>query len=123
MSETRRSGNLHGKPALIVHGRSDGLLPVNHTSRPYLGFNRQQEGAASKLSYIEVENAQHFDAFIGAVSGYSNRYVPLHLYLIRALDAVLITSLSARRCRRRRWCAPYLAARHQYHDRTDAAAG
>jgi len=88
LSEIQRSGNLRGKPALIVHGRSDGLLPVNHTSRPYLGFNRQQEGAASKLSYIEVENAQHFDAFIGAVSGYSNRYVPLHLYLIRALDAV-----------------------------------
>ncbi|CAG9167162.1 D-(-)-3-hydroxybutyrate oligomer hydrolase [Cupriavidus pinatubonensis] len=88
VSQIQRSGNLRGKPALIVHGRSDGLLPVNHTSRPYLGFNRQQEGAASKLSYIEVENAQHFDAFIGVVSGYSNRYVPLHLYLIRALDAV-----------------------------------
>ncbi len=88
VAQTLRSGNLRGKPALIVHGRSDGLLPVNHTSRPYLGFNRQQEGGTSKLSYIEVENAQHFDAFIGAVSGYSNRYVPLHLYLIRALDAV-----------------------------------
>ncbi|KWR88713.1 D-(-)-3-hydroxybutyrate oligomer hydrolase [Cupriavidus sp. IDO] len=86
--QTLRSGNLHGKPAVIVHGRSDGLLPVNHTSRPYLGFNRQQEGSASKLSYVEVENAQHFDAFIGAVSGYSNRYVPLHVYLIRSLDAV-----------------------------------
>lgn len=88
VAQTLRSGNLRGKPALIVHGRSDGLLPVNHTSRPYLGLNQRQEGATSKLSYIEVENAQHFDAFIGAVSGYSNRYVPLHLYLIRALDAV-----------------------------------
>lgn len=88
LAQTRRSGNLHGKPAMIVHGRSDGLLPVNHTSRPYLGFNRRQEGDASKLTYVEVENAQHFDAFIGAVSGYSNRYVPLHIYVIRALDAV-----------------------------------
>ncbi|WP_454736218.1 3-hydroxybutyrate oligomer hydrolase family protein [Cupriavidus necator] len=88
LAQTLRSGNLRGKPAMIVHGRSDGLLPVNHTSRPYLGFNRQQEGDASKLSYVEVENAQHFDAFIGAVSGYSNRYVPLHVYVIRALDAV-----------------------------------
>jgi len=88
LSETLRTGNLHGKAAMIVHGRSDALLPVNHTSRPYLGFNRQQEGGASKLSYVEVENAQHFDAFIGSIPGYSNRYVPLHLYLIRALDAV-----------------------------------
>jgi hydroxybutyrate-dimer hydrolase len=85
---TLRNGNLRGKPAVIVHGRSDGLLPVNHTSRPYLGLNRQQEGVTSKLSYVEVENAQHFDAFIGLVPGYSNRYVPLHVYLNRALDAV-----------------------------------
>lgn len=85
---TLRNGNLRGKPALIVHGRSDALLPVNHTSRPYLGLNRQQEGVTSKLSYVEVENAQHFDAFIGVVPGYSNRYVPLHVYLNRALDAV-----------------------------------
>lgn len=85
---TLRNGNLRGKPAVIVHGRSDGLLPVNHTSRPYLGLNRQKEGLASKLAYIEVENAQHFDAFIGLVAGYSNRYVPLHVYLNRALDAV-----------------------------------
>ncbi len=90
LNETRRNGNLHGKPALIVHGRSDALLPVNHTSRPYAALNKQVEGSASKLSYIEVTNAQHFDGFIDnpALPGYDTRYVPLHLYLHRALDAV-----------------------------------
>lgn len=91
INETRRNGNLRGKPALIVHGRSDALLPVNHTSRPYYGLNKLAEGAASKLSYIEVTNAQHFDGFIGlpaVLPGYDSRYVPLHLYLFRALDAV-----------------------------------
>jgi hydroxybutyrate-dimer hydrolase len=91
ISETYRNGNLHGKPAIIVHGRDDGLIPVSHTSRPYLGMNRNVEGAASKLSYIEVTNAQHFDTFIGlptVLPGYDSRFVPLHLYLIRALDAV-----------------------------------
>lgn len=88
IAQVTRSGNLHGKPAIIVHGRSDALVPVNHTSRPYLGLNSVQEGSASKLSYIEVENAQHFDGLIDLVAGYSNRYVPLHLYLNRALDAV-----------------------------------
>ncbi|WP_020423947.1 3-hydroxybutyrate oligomer hydrolase family protein [Cupriavidus sp. WS] len=87
-AQTLRSGNLHGKPAIIVHGRSDALLPVNHTSRPYLGYNRLQEGSASRLSYIEVTNGQHFDSFIGAVAGYDNRFIPLHVYLNRALDAV-----------------------------------
>ncbi len=88
LAQTLRTGNLRGKPALIVHGRNDALLPVNHTSRPYLGFNKQQEGAGSKLSYIEVENAQHFDGFIDLVAGYDIRYIPLHVYLNRALDAV-----------------------------------
>ncbi len=88
LAQTLRSGDLRGKPAIIVHGRSDALLPVNHTSRPYLGYNRLKEGSASKLSYIEVTNGQHFDSFIGAVAGYDNRFIPLHVYLNRALDAV-----------------------------------
>ena len=91
MNETRRNGNLRGKPTVIVHGRADALLPVNHTSRPYAALNRQVEGAASKLSYVEVTNAQHFDSFIGlptVLPGYDSRYVPLHVYLNRALDAM-----------------------------------
>ena len=88
IGQTYRNGNLQGKPAMIVHGRSDALLPVNHTSRPYLGLNKVVEGPASKLSYIEVTNGQHFDAFIDVVGGYASRYIPMHVYLNRALDAV-----------------------------------
>jgi hydroxybutyrate-dimer hydrolase len=90
LDETRRNGNLHGKPALIVHGRNDALLPVNHTSRPYTALNRRVEGGNSRLSYIEVANAQHFDGFIDHpfLPGYDTRFVPLHLYLQRALDAL-----------------------------------
>ena len=92
VDETRRHGDLHGLPAIIVHGRDDALLPVNHTSRPYTALNKRVEGRDSRLSYIEVTNAQHFDAFIGLptlLGGYDTRYVPLHLYLNRALDAML----------------------------------
>ncbi len=91
LNETRRSGNLRGKPTMIVHGRADALLPVSHTSRPYAAMNKTVEGSASKLSYVEVTNPQHFDAFIGVptvLPGYDSRYVPLHVYLNRALDAV-----------------------------------
>jgi hydroxybutyrate-dimer hydrolase len=85
-----RTGNLHGKPAIIVAGRSDTLVPVNFNARPYFGQNRIVEGAASKLSYIEVTNAQHFDAFIdnAALPGYDSALVPLHVYFIRAMDAM-----------------------------------
>ncbi len=91
VDEVRRTGNLHGLPVIIVHGRNDALLPVNHTSRPYAALNAKVEGSASHLSYIEVANAQHFDSFIGlptVLPGYDTRFVPLHLYLERALDAM-----------------------------------
>lgn len=91
IAETLRNGNLQRKPAIIVHGRADALIPVNHSSRPYTALNKRVEGRHSRLSYIEVTNAQHFDAFIGlptVLPGYDTRYIPLHLYLNRALDAM-----------------------------------
>lgn len=85
IQQVLRNANLQGKPALIVHGRSDTLVPVAFTSRPYFGLNKMVEGRSSKLSYIEVTNAQHFDAFLG-FPGYGARLVPLHRYFIQAMD-------------------------------------
>jgi hydroxybutyrate-dimer hydrolase len=87
MSEVLLNGNLRGKPTLMVAGRSDALVPINHNSRAYAAFNRSVEGAASQLSYIEVTNAQHFDTFL-PFSGFDNRFVPLHGYFNRAMDAM-----------------------------------
>jgi len=80
-------GNLKGKPAIIVHGRSDTLIPVNHTSRPYYALNKAQD-KKSRLAYYEVTNAQHFDAFVDnpALPGYDTRAIPLHRYFNQAMD-------------------------------------
>jgi hydroxybutyrate-dimer hydrolase len=88
VNEVLHTANLHGKPAIIVHGRADTLCPVPFTSRPYFGLNRMVEGGSSKLSYIEVTNAQHFDAFIdnALLPGYDSRLVPLHYYFVQAMD-------------------------------------
>ena len=93
VKETLRSANLHGKPAIIVAGRADALVPVNFNARPYFGENKIVEGAASKLSYIEVLNAQHFDAFIdnAAIPGYDVAFVPLHYYFLQAMDRMWAT--------------------------------
>jgi hydroxybutyrate-dimer hydrolase len=90
VDEARRTGNLRGLPALIVHGRSDALVPAQHSGRPYFGLNKMTEGAASRLSYVEVTNAQHFDTFIDnpALPGYDAAVVPLTWYFHRALDAM-----------------------------------
>lgn len=83
-----RNADLNGKPAIIVQGRADTLLPVNHASRPYYGANQLVEGRRSNLHYYEVTNAQHFDSFIdnALLPGYDSRLVPLHYYFNQAMD-------------------------------------
>jgi hydroxybutyrate-dimer hydrolase len=85
IEEVRASGNLRGKPTVIVTGRADGVLPPNHTSRAYFGRNRLVEGEASNLRYYEVVNAQHLDALNG-VPGFDTSFVPLHHYFIQGLN-------------------------------------
>ena len=87
MKEVRVNANLRSKPVIIVAGRSDALVPVNNNARAYTALNRTIEGPASKLSYIEVTNAQHFDAFL-PLSGFDSRFVPLHPYFNQAMDAM-----------------------------------
>ena len=81
----RVNANLHGKPAIIVQGRSDTLVPINHASRPYAAMNKLAEGNASNLSFYEVTNGQHFDAFL-SVAGFDTRFVPLQYYNLQALN-------------------------------------
>ncbi|MEM5438261.1 D-(-)-3-hydroxybutyrate oligomer hydrolase [Paraburkholderia diazotrophica] len=81
----RVTANLHGKPAIIVQGRSDALVPVNHASRAYLAMNSITEGSKSQLSFYEVMNGQHFDAFL-STAGFDTRFIPVHYYNIQALD-------------------------------------
>ena len=90
IGETLTTGDLHGTPAIILTGRSDALVFPNYHSRPYYGLNQVIEGEDSRLSYIEVVNAQHFEAFISTlwvdpVTG-EVQFVPLHYYLFQALD-------------------------------------
>jgi hydroxybutyrate-dimer hydrolase len=87
MAEVQITGNLRAVPTIIVAGRSDALVPVNNNARAYVAKNKVVEGAASKLSYIEVTNAQHFDTFI-PFSGFDTRFIPLHVYFLRSMNAM-----------------------------------
>ncbi|WP_310388249.1 3-hydroxybutyrate oligomer hydrolase family protein [Roseateles sp.] len=88
MGEVQLTAKLRALPTIIVAGRSDTLIPVNHAARAYYGKNQVLEAATSKTRYYEVTNAQHFDTFIafGALLGYDSRFVPLHVYFGRAMD-------------------------------------
>jgi hydroxybutyrate-dimer hydrolase len=87
----RASGDLKGLPAIVVTGRSDAILPINHTSRAYYGLNQIAEGARSNLRYYEITNAHHLDvfnkdAFVAFGSTFNQMFIPLHHYLFVGLD-------------------------------------
>lgn len=86
LSRLRYSGNLKRIPAIIVHGRNDGVVPPNHSSRAYYGLNQIVEGEKSNLRYYEVTNANHLDAFIPFFSGFQERFIPLHYYFDQAVS-------------------------------------
>lgn len=89
VAQVQLGARLHGKPTLIVAGRSDALLPVNHAARAYVARNQRME-PGSPTRYIEVTHGQHFDAFMsyGPALGYDTRFIPLHIYFNAAMDAV-----------------------------------
>jgi hydroxybutyrate-dimer hydrolase len=87
VAQVQQSARLRGKPAIIVHGRADALIPVNFNSRSYIAHNHLREPKANNVRYVEVTNAQHFEAFL-PLPGYSTSYVPLHVYFIGAMNAM-----------------------------------
>lgn len=71
-----------GLPVFLVHGSSDGLIPLAFNSAPYLAAAR---AAGRDVRLWQVRNAQHFDAFLG-IPAYQAQYVPLLPYVYAALD-------------------------------------
>lgn len=86
IEEIKGSGNLHGVPTMIVHGRNDALIPVNHSSRPYYALNKQVERKRSKLRYYEIKNAQHLDTLNQLYTLVGMNFVPIDYYFKQALD-------------------------------------
>jgi hydroxybutyrate-dimer hydrolase len=82
--EVKTTGRLHGRPAIVIHGRRDALVFPNLHSRAYYALNQQEERGRSRLSYIEVTTGQHFDAFISLLFG--GQFAPLHYYFVQAMD-------------------------------------
>jgi hydroxybutyrate-dimer hydrolase len=88
--EVATTGKLHGKPAIIIHGRRDALVFPNLHSRAYYALNQKQEGRKSQVSYIEVSTGQHFDAFISSLffGAAGVQFAPLHYYFVQAMDSM-----------------------------------
>jgi hydroxybutyrate-dimer hydrolase len=88
--EIQTSARLHGKPAIVIHGRRDALVFPNLHSRAYYALNQERERSKSRLSYIEVTSGQHFDAFISSLflGPTGAQFAPLHYYFVKAMDSM-----------------------------------
>jgi len=80
IAEVRATADLHGIPTVIVHGQLDARVPVNFSSRPYVGLNSLVASESGNLHYVEVQNAGHF----GAGAPFDNQLLPLDYYAEQA---------------------------------------
>ena len=81
---TAAEPELNTKPTIILHGRSDATVHINHASRAYYARHQQLHGE-QQLRYYEITQVQHFDAFL-AYPGFNQQFVPMHPYFEQALD-------------------------------------
>lgn len=84
VAQTRAAAPRKGLPVVVVHGLDDGLIPPAFSSAPYVAMARK---AGAQVSYWQVRNVQHFDAFLG-LPALGARYLPLLPYVYAALDRV-----------------------------------
>ena len=73
-----------GVPLTLIHGHDDGLIPVAFSGRAYAQWAKAH---GRELDYLELPNAQHFDAFI-ALPAWQNRYQPMLKTAFAALDDI-----------------------------------
>ncbi len=73
-----------GLPVMVIHGLDDGLIPPAFSSAPYVAA---AQAADRDVRYWQVENVQHFDAFLG-LPAYGAQYLPLLPYVYEALDRI-----------------------------------
>ncbi len=79
-------GRLDDRPIAIVHGQSDSLVGVNHTSRPYMAKAVGRHGAAN-TRYYEIAHGQHFETLL-MLPRFAAHYSPLAPYVETALARV-----------------------------------
>ncbi len=87
IAQIQMSADPGRRPVVLLHGRDDGLVSVNHSSRAYATAHWRRGAAAGELRYYEIRHAQHFDAFL-PLPGMRGRYVPMQPLLNAALEAV-----------------------------------
>lgn len=84
IAATRAALPRAGLPVLVMHGADDGLVVEAFTGGAYA---RWTKSAGRDVHYWRIDNAQHFDAFLG-LPALAISYVPMLPYAYHGLDAM-----------------------------------
>ena len=84
IAATRAALPRRGLPILVMHGADDGLVVEAFTGGAYAQWTK---AAGRDVRYWRIDNAQHFDAFLG-LPALGSRYVPMLPYAYHGLDAM-----------------------------------
>jgi len=74
-----------GLPTVILHGRCDSLISVQHASRAYFAATSASGSDMREWRYYEHETGQHFELLLG-MPGLSQRFTPILPSLYQSLD-------------------------------------
>ncbi|MEM9740214.1 MAG: 3-hydroxybutyrate oligomer hydrolase family protein [Pseudomonadota bacterium] len=86
VAETLASAETTGRPTVILHGRCDSLISINHSSRAYIAALSASGGDMRHVRYYEHEHGQHFESLLG-VPGFASLFEPLLPAVFQALEA------------------------------------
>lgn len=86
IAATLANGQPHAGYLHIVHGRSDSMIPIDFSSRPYVAAARAH---GIEITFEAIPDTQHFDSFL--VFPAFVAYQPTLPHLYRALDQALVT--------------------------------
>lgn len=85
MAEIRASARSRGHPTVVLHGRCDSLINVEHNSRAYFAAAMSSDTDTRNWRYYEHDTGQHFEALL-MVPGLSQRFNPLRPSFFQSLE-------------------------------------
>ncbi len=89
IKQTALTGKLHGKPIILMQGRSDEVVHINHASRAYYARYMQQGGDDAEMAFLEIKNGHHLEMYNGLLPAYGENSSYLHPYFNDAVGMML----------------------------------
>jgi hydroxybutyrate-dimer hydrolase len=87
--KTVLTGRLRGKPTILIQGRSDEVVHINHGSRAYYARYLQRGDDADKMAFLEIENGHHLEMFNARIPDYGTNSSYIHPYYDDAVGMMI----------------------------------